>query len=75
MTPGEVLVVLTRAGFVVLGTRPLESVRKCLEREASGVYSRPAAIERLRDNTYAYKSGALKMRTGVRWAMQFPTLS
>jgi ATP-dependent DNA ligase len=48
LVPSEVLEVLTGAGFIVWGTRPIETVRRCLEREAGGVYNRtPASSARL----------------------------
>jgi hypothetical protein len=75
MMPREVLDVLTRAGFIVLGNRPIEAIRRSLERETNGVYNRTPAIARNADNTYAYVTGSLNSRTGKRWSLQFPSLA
>jgi hypothetical protein len=70
----EVLRALERAGFSVLGARPLDVLRKALNSEVRGVMKRPPSLLRS-DHTYTYIAESLSVRTLHRWNQRLPTLA
>jgi hypothetical protein len=70
----EILRALERAGFSVLGARPLDVLRKALDSEVRGVVKRPPSLLRS-DHTYTYIVESLSVRTLHRWNQRFPTLA
>jgi hypothetical protein len=70
----ETMRLLERAGFAVMGARPLDVLRKALDSEVRGVVKRPPTLARS-NNRYTYIRGSLSPRTIQRWNQRFPTLS
>jgi hypothetical protein len=66
---------LTQKGFIILGKRPEERVRKALVLECRGTALRPPSVLRSSDGSFSAPPTMLNERTRQRWQQQFPSIA
>jgi hypothetical protein len=73
ITAADVTLALQQFGFGVKSPRPVEQIRKALDRETVGVMGRKPTLTVFL-NRYRFIEGSLNNRTLSRWRYRFPTV-